>query len=1051
MTKNERLAKILLQLGYCERSIIEQSLKRCQAGTGWDLGDFLVRTKVITAEQLNYARTLNGDESNSNPTLITASVTPRASVSGSQSFIAEQYHNASADQYLRQVEELGVGGMGAVFRVEDKRLGRDAAMKVLLRDTIDPDKRQRFLREAQITARLVHPSIPSVYEVGTTPKGELYFLMQVVEGRTLEDHIVDFHDRGAPQESLPALLEVLVKASEAIAYAHSQGYIHRDLKPSNIMIGQFGEVMVMDWGIAKELGKEDDPFVMSLGLTPEKLEKEGGLTVEGTVLGTPGYMPPEQAGGEKVREESDVFALGALLTCILTGKPPITGDNVFGVLTATVKEEIYSPRMRNRKISRELDGLARAALVGNPELRLSSAEMFYRDLRAYLNRRFLSTVHYSSFEKARRSIAQHSSFIISGLVFLTVVLVAVVLAQRLSLQERFQAQLITSNSDLKKEKGTLVEENRQTNKALEDLRKSRILMLRAESTGTSVRELDAARRFIDEALSLNPTEELKLRACRLLINFRDWKKARMLAKELSLSKRLVYEALFLENLIFESEMDRDEELFEPMRRLAIFFDNGVENDYTVFAAGFRHYLDKEFSKALALFRKLTARQDRSYFLTYRASCHYFLNEYDASIRWANEAVAANPKNAYAHVNLARSYSKTGQRQKSLIHIVSACSLKPNVRLFLSYRAQILADLDDFPSAIRDINALLNRPGKHGLLYARRAELYRLSKNLKKAEMDARRALSTPPVELPAFRVHALTLMEQTRWGDAIKSIDQGIARFPRSARLHSFKAECYRRLKKYDLALAEFDRAIFLGELGLPTMNNRAIVLAKLKKYRLAIAEFNSVLARKQYPKTYGERGLCYEAVGELEKALKDFDYGIKLLPERSDFYVYKARTLRKMGRFKEALALCNFSLEKLDRLRILLLTRAQISMAQNDLEQARRDFATLVNFGPTESTNLYNLVIIEVKLGRIKSARSSMNRLKALTKDRSYLLFAESFLLIEEGKDEEGIAMLRTFLQEYPSHANAKLARENIATFEAFQKKKKAPRKGDEKKTGEN
>ncbi|MDF1661517.1 MAG: protein kinase, partial [Planctomycetota bacterium] len=942
MTPNERLAKMLLQLGYCERSIIEQSLKRCQVGSGWDLGDFLLRTKVISAEQLNYARALSNDDSNSNATLISAR---SASVmgsspnqSGNRDFGPESLHGTGPDQYLTRIEELGVGGMGAVFRVEDKRLGRHAAMKVLLKETIDPDLRQRFLREAQITARLVHPSIPSVYEVGTTPDGELYFLMQVVEGRTLEDHIEDFHARGAPPEALNGLLEVLVKASEAIAYAHSQGYIHRDLKPSNIMIGQFGEVMVMDWGIAKELGKEEDPFVLSLGLSPEKLEKEAGLTVEGTVLGTPGFMPPEQAGGDKVSEESDVFALGALLTCILTGEPPITGGNMFNVLAATVKEEIFTPRMRNRRISRELDGLARAALKGNPEERLSSAEMFFRDLRAYLNQRFLATVHYSFFEKARRRLAQHSSLIIGGLIFLTVILLLVVLTQRLSLQQKFQAELITSNTDLKKEKGSLVKENIEKNKELEGLRRSRILMLRAESTGNSAKELDTARRYVDEALSLNRTEELKLRACRLFINFRDWKKAKALAKELALSKRLVYEALFLENLILELEADRDEELFEPMRRLAIFYDNGVENDYTVFAAGFRHYLDKEFRKALALFRKLTARKERSYFLTYRASCHFFLKDYEKSILWANKAVAANPKNAYAHVNLARSYSETKERQKSLIHIVAACSLKPNVRLFLSYRAQILSELDDFPSAIRDINSLLNRPGDHGRLYARRAELYRLSKNLKKAEQDARRALTTPTLGFFAFRVHALTLMDQKRWDDAITSIDQGLARFPKRGLLHSLKAECYRRLKRYDLALNEFDQAIFLGESGLPTLNNRAIVMARLKKHKLAIAEFSMVLSRAEFPTTYGERALSYEAIGNYENALKDLNTGIKLTPDRADFYVYKARVLRKMGRLEDALKICNDSLAMADRLRTLLFTRAQIHMGQNNLELARRD-----------------------------------------------------------------------------------------------------------------
>lgn len=1042
MTPNERLAKSLLQLGYGERSTIEQSLRRCEAAQGWDLGEFLLRVRALTPEQVQYARAHSLDESNSAATLISKRSTGRVSRSFVQSEsqeVNEVNLPASATaQYLKRLEELGVGGMGAVYRVEDRRLQRHAAMKVLLKETIDPDVRQRFLREAQFTARLVHPSIPSVYELGTTPEGELYFLMQVVEGRTLEDHIEDFHARGAPPEALNALLEVLVKASEAIAYAHSQGYIHRDLKPSNIMIGQFGEVMVMDWGIAKALGKDDDPFVLSLGLSPEKLEKEGGLTVEGTVLGTPGYMPPEQAGGEKVSEEADIFALGALLTCILTGKPPITGGNMFNVLAATVKEEIFTPRMRNRRISRELDGLARAALKAKPEDRLSSAEMFVRDLRAYLGGRLLATVGYSPFEKARRRLAQHSTSIIVVLGFLSVVLMVVVLAQRLSLQQRFQNELITSNSDLKKEKGNLEEANLKASKELEDLRRSRILMLRAESVGTSDEDLEAALRYIEEALELNPSLELKLRACRMLIVFRKWPKAKALAKELSRAERFKFESLFLENLVMELESDGEEEFFAPLRRLANFYDDGVENDYTVFAAGYRHYIDREFAKALVLFRKLTARKERSIFFSYRASCHFFLKEYEEASRWAKRAVAANPKNYYAHFNLARAYMELRESHSALVHISNALALKPNVRAILSYRAQILKDLDDFEAAMKDLNALLRMPGDHGRLLTRRSDLHRLSGKPKLAEADARRALGMPNPRRNSFQMLALALMDQMRWEDAILVTDNGITRFPKDALLHTYKAESLRRLKRYKESLQQFDLALGYGNSTIPALNNRALVLSRLGQHKSAIREFSTVLSQRQIPSTYIERALSYEMMGDFSKALIDLDIAAKLDPgRRADCYVYKARVLKKLKRVDESLAICNEFLNGVPQLKILLLNRAQIYMSKGRFEMARRDFESLVNVNPAEVTGLYNLVIIETKLKNIKSARRSFERLKARSQDRSYLLFSEAFLLIEEGHDERGVAKLRTFLKEFPNHPNAALARQNVASYEAYLRKK--------------
>ncbi|MDF1667780.1 MAG: tetratricopeptide repeat protein, partial [Planctomycetota bacterium] len=193
-----------------------------------------------------------------------------------------------------------------------------------------------------------------------------------------------------------------------------------------------------------------------------------------------------------------------------------------------------------------------------------------------------------------------------------------------------------------------------------------------------------------------------------------------------------------------------------------------------------------------------------------------------------------------------------------------------------------------------------------------------------------------------------------------------------------------------------------------------------------------------------------YEAIGDYENAVKDFDKGIKLLPDRADFYVYKARVLRKMGRAEEALKICNNSMKMLTRLRILLLTRAQILMSQNKLELARRDFESLINLNPTEYVSLYNLCLLEIQLGRLKSARYSLTRLKKLTGDRQYLLFAEAFLFIEEKKNEEGVALLRTFLREFPKHPNANLARENIATYERYLKKKKAEAETLKKKTEE-
>lgn len=242
---------------------------------------------------------------------------------------------AAGDVDATRYEDLGrigLGGMGEVRRVRDRQLSRVVAMKVDQSDATDaPQTRSRFLREARATAQLQHPNIVPVYEMGQSPQGALYFTMKEVRGRTFLKVLQEFHansrglhERNPSGWSFRRLISVVHQASLAVAYAHDQGMIHRDLKPDNIMVGGFGEVQVMDWGLVKVLDAapatsevdEDQPW------TSDSAPK----TVMGAVFGTPAYMAPEQARGEvdRVDQRTDVYGLGAILYEVLSGRPPYT-------------------------------------------------------------------------------------------------------------------------------------------------------------------------------------------------------------------------------------------------------------------------------------------------------------------------------------------------------------------------------------------------------------------------------------------------------------------------------------------------------------------------------------------------------------------------------------------------------------------------------------------------------------------------------------------------------------------------------------------------------
>ena len=314
-----------------------------------------------------------------------------ASTDGSQLGADEPVSGLPAVPGYRVLREIARGGMGRVLAAHDLHLDRDVALKILLPGA-NPD---RFVRESKITARLPHPGIPPVHALGTLADGSPFLAMKLVVGQTLADEMTTA-DR-------PRLLQAFTQVCQAVGFAHSRGVIHRDLKPANVMVGAFGEVQVMDWGLAKDLTSREITAesrsselqtLPNVGADANQTtdqrapgESTDDQTQAGTVLGTPAYMAPEQARGDPTDARADVFALGGILCKILTGRPPFIGKSALDVIQRARAADLAeaNARLDNCGVDAELVALCRGCLSPNPTDRPANGQAVADALTAYLN------------------------------------------------------------------------------------------------------------------------------------------------------------------------------------------------------------------------------------------------------------------------------------------------------------------------------------------------------------------------------------------------------------------------------------------------------------------------------------------------------------------------------------------------------------------------------------------------------------------------------------------------------------------------------------------
>jgi eukaryotic-like serine/threonine-protein kinase len=391
-------------------------------------------TAILTSDEVDASRTVSYSAS------CTASYSTGVATSDGQRF--------------RLLRPHARGGLSEVFVALDAELHREVALKQILeKHADDPVSRQRFVAEAEITGALEHPGIVPVYGMGTYGSGRPYYAMRFIKGESLKEAIEHFHgddalnrNPGRRSLELRKLLRRFLDVCNAVDYAHSRGAIHRDIKPANIILGKHGETLVVDWGLAKLVGRADP----SVGEQTIASSSSGSSeTLPGSALGTPAYMSPEQAAGDldRLGPRSDVYSLGATLYCLLTAQPPFEGNDIGEIIRRVQAGDFRAPRVVDPSLDKALEAVCLKAMATQPADRYASGRGLAEDVERWMADEPVSAWREPASRRARRwanrnrtAVASVAVALIAGVVGLSAVLAVQTKAKAEVEDERAKAE-----------------------------------------------------------------------------------------------------------------------------------------------------------------------------------------------------------------------------------------------------------------------------------------------------------------------------------------------------------------------------------------------------------------------------------------------------------------------------------------------------------------------------------------------------------------------------------------------------------------------------------
>ncbi|BBM85993.1 serine/threonine-protein kinase [Candidatus Uabimicrobium amorphum] len=739
----------------------------------------------------------------------------------------------SAKQFNRYqiLEELGRGGMGAVYKAYDTKLKTIIALKVITHDS--QEYLQRFFLEVATIAKLNHPNIVRFYEYGSSPRP--FFTMEYIEGVTLS-YLVG-NKNILPQD----LVDLLIPICEALHYAHSQSVIHRDIKPSNIIITKDKLPKIMDFGLAKQSNQT------------QRLSKSGQM------LGTVYYMAPEQVEG-KTTFASDIYSLGASMYEALTYRTVYQGESEINIIVQIIKNTPIPLRHLNPDISPYLEAICLKCLKRNFHKRYKDFEQLARELKNFKAHRPLIARKYNSWDVMAHFIHKHKVICSSiALVFLILFcsLLVTINALNYAHQERKKAQQAAQRTQQEKDK---------TKAALNKV--MAVLSYAVRNYAQLQNDEKFASLFskiFEDVESYGENE--------------DWSfiKGYVTAQSGDKQKSIAYYTQKIEKTPNDSGAYNNRgTLYQQLQKYdlaewdyskAILFSPTDINAYNNRAI--LYHQRQKYALAIADYSKIIAlapQIPKAY--NNRGLIYEKLGKYDLARTDYTKAIAVAPNYLEAYNNRGNLYKNQKKYTLAMADYHKTILLAPQNADVYNNRGLIYEKLKKYKRAIRDYNKAIALDPKHKYAYSHRAKLYNKLNQPTLAQSDYNQAILLNPKNPNAYNNRALFYEKQRRYKHAIADYNKAIFLNPNAQHIYYNRASLYYQQKEYTLAMQDYSKAIILNPKDSNSYHNRGILYYQQNKYTLAIKDFHKAISIEPN-KWRSHRGLylCYTAINNTQKA----------------------------------------------------------------------------------------------------------------------------------------------------------------------------------------